>query len=70
MPWQNSYTKKFCQGIVFVMQSLDTLICYGKRIAAWRMGLDVEYDRDTTLQPTRFGLEAARRFAQRLGPLP
>src|SRR5258707_14795609 len=24
--------------IVFVMQSLDALTCYGKRIAAWRMG--------------------------------
>jgi 4-hydroxy-tetrahydrodipicolinate synthase len=56
--------------IVFVMQSLDTLICYGKRIAAWRMGFDVEYDRDAALQPTRFGLEAARRFAARLGALP
>jgi 2-keto-3-deoxy-L-arabinonate dehydratase len=56
--------------IVFVMQSLDTLICYGKRIAAWRMGFDVEHDRDTALQPTRFGLEAARRFAEKLGPMP
>jgi 2-keto-3-deoxy-L-arabinonate dehydratase len=56
--------------IVFVMQSLDTLICYGKRIAAWRMGFDVEHDRNTRIQPTRFGLEAARRFAQTLGPLP
>jgi 2-keto-3-deoxy-L-arabinonate dehydratase len=55
--------------IVFVMQSLDTLICYGKRIAAWRMGFDVEHDRDTVLQPTRFGLEAARRFAEKLGPM-
>jgi 4-hydroxy-tetrahydrodipicolinate synthase len=55
--------------IVFVMQSLDTLVCYGKRIAAWRMGFDVEYDRAATLQPSRFGLEAARRFAQRLGVL-
>ena len=61
--------KEVLPGIVFVMQSLDTLICYGKRIAAWRMGFDVEHDRDTTLLPTRFGLEAARRFAQRLGPL-
>jgi 2-keto-3-deoxy-L-arabinonate dehydratase len=57
-------------GIVFVMQSLDTLICYGKRIAAWRMGFEVEHDRNATLLPTRFGLEAARRFAERLGPLP
>lgn len=55
--------------VVFVMQSLDTLICYGKRIAAWRMGFEVEHDRDTKIQPTRFGLEAARRFAQTLGPL-
>jgi 2-keto-3-deoxy-L-arabinonate dehydratase len=56
--------------IVFVMQSLDTLICYGKRIAAWRMGFEVQHDRDTKLQPSRFGLEAAQRFAHMLGPLP
>ncbi|WP_174770004.1 dihydrodipicolinate synthase family protein [Paraburkholderia hayleyella] len=55
--------------IVFVMQSLDTLICYGKRIAAWRMGFDVVYEREVKLRPSRFGLEAARRFADRLGPL-
>ncbi|SAL23481.1 hypothetical protein AWB68_00972 [Caballeronia choica] len=51
------------------MQSLDTLICYGKRIAAWRMGFEVEHHRDAKIQPTRFGLEAAHRFAQALGPL-
>lgn len=56
--------------IVFVMQSLDTLICYGKRIAAWRMGFEVQHDRDVKLLPSRFGLEAARRFADTLGPLP
>ncbi|MEZ0600727.1 dihydrodipicolinate synthase family protein [Paraburkholderia sp. IW21] len=56
--------------IVFVMQSLDTLICYGKRIAAWRMGFEVQHDREVKLLPTRFGLEAARRFADMLGPLP
>ena len=57
-------------GIVFVMQSLDTLICYGKRIAAWRMDFEVQHDRDTKLLPSRFGLETARRFAHTLGPLP
>jgi 4-hydroxy-tetrahydrodipicolinate synthase len=56
--------------IVFVMQSLDTLVCYGKRIAAWRMGFDVEHDRATGMRPSQFGLDAARRFAQMLGPLP
>ncbi|SAK80025.1 dihydrodipicolinate synthetase [Caballeronia temeraria] len=52
--------------IVFVMQSLETLTCYGKRIAAWRMGFDVLHDRGA--RPTPFGIECARRFAQRLGP--
>ncbi|SAK97908.1 dihydrodipicolinate synthase family protein [Caballeronia ptereochthonis] len=52
--------------IVFVMQSLETLTCYGKRIAAWRMGFDVAHDRGS--RPTSFGIECARRFAQRLGP--
>ncbi|CAB3756839.1 dihydrodipicolinate synthase family protein [Paraburkholderia humisilvae] len=51
--------------IVFVMQSLDTLTCYGKRLAAWRMGWDVLHDRGVA--PTPFGLECARRFAANLG---
>jgi 4-hydroxy-tetrahydrodipicolinate synthase len=52
--------------IVFVMQSLDALTCYGKRIAAWRMGFDVAHDRG--MQPTAFGKACARRFASALGP--
>ena len=56
--------------MVFVMQSLDTLICYGKRIAAWRLGLDVAYDRAPGLGPDSFGLACARRYAASLGPLP
>lgn len=51
--------------IVFVMQSLDALTCYGKRIAAWRMGFDVKHDRG--IAPTAFGLACARRFADQLG---
>lgn len=56
--------------IVFVMQSLETLVVYGKRIAAWRSGMDVQHDRRCTLTPTPFGLTTARRFAEQLGPLP
>jgi 2-keto-3-deoxy-L-arabinonate dehydratase len=56
--------------MVFVMQSLDTLICYGKRIAAWRLGLDVVYDRAPRLAPDPFGLACAQRYAASLGPLP
>jgi len=57
--------------IVFAMQSLDTLICYGKRIAALRMGMDLAqvHDRQPALQPSAFGLAMARRHAARLGPL-
>jgi 4-hydroxy-tetrahydrodipicolinate synthase len=51
--------------IVFVMQSLDSLTCYGKRIAAWRMGFEVQHDRG--IAPTAFGIECARRFADYLG---
>ena len=56
--------------VVFVMQSLETLVVYGKRIAAWRSGMDVQHDRRCALPPTPFGLRAARRFAEQLGPLP
>lgn len=55
--------------IVFGMQSLEALLCYGKRMAAWRMGLGEVFDRAPALAPTPFGLECARRFATALGPL-
>lgn len=56
--------------IVFGMQTLDSLLCYGKRMAAWRMGLEEVHDRSPSLAPTEFGLACARRFATALGPLP
>ena len=55
--------------IVFVMQSLDTLHTYGKRLAALRLGLGEVYDRQPALAPHAFGLECVRRFAKQLGPL-
>ena len=62
--------RELLPAIVFVMQSLDTLICYGKRIAAWRLGLQVVHDRAPALAPTSFGLACARRYAAALGSLP
>jgi 4-hydroxy-tetrahydrodipicolinate synthase len=56
--------------IVFIMQSLDQFLCYGKRIAAWRLGLTEVFDRQPALAPEPFGLECARRYAEALGPLP
>ena len=55
--------------IVFVMQSLDTLHTYGKRIAAMRMGLGEGFDRAPALQPNAFGMRCAQRYAAALGPL-
>ncbi len=55
--------------IVFVMQSLDTLHCYGKRLAALRLGIGEIYDRQPALATSQFGLECVRRFAEALGPL-
>lgn len=55
--------------IVFVMQSLDTLHTYGKRLAALRLGLGEVHDRQPALAPHGFGLECVRRLAKELGPL-
>jgi 4-hydroxy-tetrahydrodipicolinate synthase len=55
--------------IVFTLQSLDTLICYGKRIAALRLGLPEVHDRAPALHPTEFGIDCARRYADMLGRL-
>ena len=55
--------------IVFVMQSLETLHTYGKRIAAMRLGLGEVFDRAPALAPTAFGMRCAQRYAASLGPL-
>ena len=55
--------------IVFSMQSLDTLVVYGKRIAARRLGLADVHDRHCTLAPTPFGERVCERLALELGPL-
>ncbi|HWJ74813.1 MAG TPA: dihydrodipicolinate synthase family protein [Kaistia sp.] len=49
-----------------VMQSLETLICYGKRLFAARAGLSVD-DRQPNLVPTPFGLQLVANHAHRLG---
>ncbi len=56
--------------IVFAMQSIDQLVCYGKRIVAARLGLGPVYDRAPALSPTPFGLAAVERLAGALGPYP
>lgn len=53
--------------IVFIMQSIESLLCYGKRLFGERAGL-VIHDRSPALRPTEFGLELVRRHAAQLGP--
>ncbi len=54
--------------IVFVMQSLETLHCYGKRLAARRLGLGAVHDRIPALAVDAFGLQCVERYATALGP--
>lgn len=59
--------KKILPSIVFSMQSIDSLVCYGKRICAYRMGIKKIYDRKPALVPTNFGIKLAKQFAEDLG---
>ncbi|OJY70589.1 MAG: dihydrodipicolinate synthase family protein [Rhodospirillales bacterium 70-18] len=61
--------REILPAIVFVMQSVDHLICYGKRLVAARMGIAV-HDRAPGLLPNAFGEAAVGRFARALGPYP
>ncbi len=58
--------ERILPSIVFIMQSLETLICYGKRVFATRAGLTV-HDRAPALRPTPLGLELVAQHAARLG---
>jgi 4-hydroxy-tetrahydrodipicolinate synthase len=50
------------------MQSLDQLLCYGKRIAARRLGLGEVFDREPCNRPTPLGLAIAARRSAALPP--
>jgi len=54
---------------VFQMQSLDHLLCYGKRLFAARTGLTAR-DRRPCLAPTSFGLERVAAYSEQMGPFP
>lgn len=56
--------------IVFMIQSIDSFLCYGKRIAARRLGLGPVHDRAPGLAPHPVGLAWADRLSAHLGPFP
>jgi 2-keto-3-deoxy-L-arabinonate dehydratase len=63
-----SVYREILPGIVFVMQSLESLACYGKRLFGRRAGIAI-FDRAPALQPSPFGLAIVERLAAELGSL-
>lgn len=59
---------KMLPAVVFTMQGLENLICYGKRLFCLRAGGEV-HDRAPALRPTEAGLTMVGRFAADLAPL-
>ena len=53
----------FLPAALFGMQSLEHLICYGKRIFGLRAGLAI-HDRAPAMRPSDFGLTVARNWAK------
>lgn len=53
--------------IVFIMQSIESLLCYGKRIFGARAGIAI-HDRGPALRPSSFGLGLVAKYAEVLGP--
>lgn len=54
---------------VFVMQGIENLICYGKRLFGARAGMAIN-DRAPAMRPGAAGLAMVERFASRLGSYP
>jgi 4-hydroxy-tetrahydrodipicolinate synthase len=56
--------------VLFLMQSVDQFLCYGKRLTAQRLGLGEVHDRQPAQAPTAFGLDCLARHAMVLDRLP
>ncbi|MGQ2903545.1 MAG: hypothetical protein ACT6RL_03755 [Neoaquamicrobium sediminum] len=59
---------RFLPAAVFVMQGIEHLMCYGKRLFAARAGLH-NYDLCPAKRPSQPGLATVDRFSASLGPL-
>lgn len=68
-PQAEALYREILPAVVFTMQSLDTLVCHGKRSAAARMGPGEGFDRAPALLPDRFGSDCAGRYAREPGAL-
>ncbi|RVB32841.1 dihydrodipicolinate synthase family protein, partial [Mesorhizobium sp. M7A.F.Ca.CA.001.16.1.1] len=54
---------------VCVMQGIENLICYGKRLFGARAGIPI-HDRAPAMRPNETGVAMVARFAAGLGRLP
>jgi 2-keto-3-deoxy-L-arabinonate dehydratase len=61
--------RRMLPGVVFTMQGIETLLCYGKRLFGERAGI-VIHDRGPALRPTGVGIEMVRRYAAAMGGFP
>lgn len=55
--------------ITFLIQSIETFLCYGKRLFAERAGLEVVFDRTPSVQPRAWGTESVSRYSKFLDNL-
>ena len=53
--------------IAFLMASIDTFVCYGKRVVARRLAIDVVHDRAPCQSPSEFGIAMTDRLSAALG---
>jgi 2-keto-3-deoxy-L-arabinonate dehydratase len=56
--------------LTFLMQSMEQILCYGKRLLARRIGLGETWDRQPAQAPTAFGLGCLEDHASRLPAWP
>jgi 4-hydroxy-tetrahydrodipicolinate synthase len=62
---ENDY-RLMLPAVVFTMQGIETLLCYGKRLFGERAGIPI-YDRAPARRPSSTGLAMTKRYADDLG---
>jgi 2-keto-3-deoxy-L-arabinonate dehydratase len=58
--------RRMLPAVVFTMQGIENLLCYGKRLFGERAGIPI-FDRAPALRPSEAGLAMTKRYAEGLG---
>ena len=64
----NAVYRKIAPAIIFEMQGIEFLMCYGKRLFGERAGFRI-FDRSPALRPSHAGLKLVQKYAAELGPM-